>query len=290
VLYVLLTGQHPVGASVRSAADLVKAIVDTEPTRPSEVVIGTPKSDGADADAKAAQRTTTPDKLSRLLRGDLDTIVTKALKKNPADRYNSVTALADDLRRYLQHEPIHARPDTLAYRSVKFVRRHRTVVGVAVLAFAATVAGVVGILIQTRTARGERDFAYRQLTRIQEHDEFLDFLLNDAAPTGKPFTANELLGRGERIIEKQHSADPSSRADLMIWMGNDYLSGDEIESGRRLLEQAYRAAYLTRRFARRRLAGWPTPFRRTSIWRGRRHFSKKGCMSSRTTRSSPSIE
>ena len=240
VLYVLLTGQHPVGASVRSAADLVKAIVDTEPTRPSEVVIGTPKSDGADADAKAAQRTTTPDKLSRLLRGDLDTIVTKALKKNPADRYNSVTALADDLRRYLQHEPIHARPDTLAYRSVKFVRRHRTVVGVAVLAFAATVAGVVGILIQTRTARGERDFAYRQLTRIQEHDEFLDFLLNDAAPTGKPFTANELLGRGERIIEKQHSADPSSRADLMIWMGNDYLSGDEIESGRRLLEQAYR--------------------------------------------------
>lgn len=238
VLYVLLTGQHPVGGNVRSAADLVKAIVDTEPMRPSEVVVATPKEEGADA--KAAQRTTTPDKLSRLLRGDLDTIVAKALKKNPTERYNSVTALADDLRRYVQHEPIKARPDTLGYRSAKFVRRNRTVVVLVALAFVATVAGVVGTLIQARTARGERDFAYRQLTRIQDHDEFLDFLLNDAAPTGKPFTANELLERGERIIEKEHSADPSGRADLMIWMGNDYLSGDSIDSGRRLLEEAYR--------------------------------------------------
>ena len=63
-------------------------------------------------------------RLRRTLRGDLDTIVAKALKKNAAERYASVTALADDLRRYLRHEPISARPDTLRYRTARFIRRH----------------------------------------------------------------------------------------------------------------------------------------------------------------------
>ena len=72
----------------------------------------------------AGRRATTPERLRRLLRGDLDTIVAKALKKSPQERYPSVTALADDLRRYLAQQPISARPDTLAYRTAKFARRH----------------------------------------------------------------------------------------------------------------------------------------------------------------------
>ena len=96
LLYVVLTGQHPAGSGLRSPADLVKAIVDTEPTRPSEVVSAT-NANAKETTTNAARRTTTPDKLSRLLRGDLDTIVAKALKKNPQERYASVTALADDL-------------------------------------------------------------------------------------------------------------------------------------------------------------------------------------------------
>src|SRR5580692_5432530 len=109
LLYVLLTGQHPAGSGLRSPADLVRAIVDKEPTRPSEIVsVG---SGSEETTTNAARRTTTPDKLSRLLRGDLDTIIAKALKKDPRERYASVTAMADDLRRYLRHEPISARPD-----------------------------------------------------------------------------------------------------------------------------------------------------------------------------------
>ena len=105
LLYVLLTGQHPAGRNLRSTADLVKAIVDTEPTRPSDVV-ATVRSNGEETVTNAARRTTTPERLSRLLRGDLDTIIAKALKKNPQERYTSVTACADDLRRYLRQEPI----------------------------------------------------------------------------------------------------------------------------------------------------------------------------------------
>src|SRR6266481_1603553 len=149
LLYVLLSGQHPAGRGPRSPADLVRAIVDTEPRRLSDIVTSSQADD--QTTGNATRRTTTPDKLSRLLRGDLDTIVGKALKKNPQERYVSVTALADDLARYLKHEPISARPDTFAYRAAKFVRRNRTAVVLATLAVIGTAAGIVGAVVQART-------------------------------------------------------------------------------------------------------------------------------------------
>lgn len=147
MLYVLLTGQHPAGAGPHSPADLIKSIADTEPPRLSTVAT---------------------EKLRRRLHGDLDTIVAKALKKNPQERYISVSALADDLRRYLGHEPIGARPDTLRYRAAKFVRRNRTVVALAALAVIATAAGTVGTVIQARTANRERLTAERRFNQVRQ--------------------------------------------------------------------------------------------------------------------------
>jgi serine/threonine protein kinase/Tol biopolymer transport system component len=124
LLYALLTGQQPTGAGPHSAASLVKSIVETEPPRMSQVAaLRGGELDGAVLNATI--RGTTPGKLSRLLRGDLDTIVIKALKKNPEERYATAQAFADDLRRYLQHEPIAARPEGIVSRAVKFLRRHR---------------------------------------------------------------------------------------------------------------------------------------------------------------------
>jgi serine/threonine-protein kinase len=237
LLYVLLTGQHPVGAGRHAPADLVKAIVETEPTRPSESVVPTP-TNAEVCSTNATNRATTPNRLSWLLNGDLDTIVAKALKKEPTERYPSVTALADDLCRYLRNEPIGARPDTIRYRASKFVRRNRTAVVLATLAIVATVAGVVGTLIQTRTARLQRDFALRQVERTEALNEFHEFLLSDAAPAGKPFTVNELLKRAERIVERQHAANDPNRITLMISIGRQYLEQDEGGSARRVLENA----------------------------------------------------
>ena len=87
----------------------------------------------------ARSRGTTPDKLARLLRGDVDTIVAKALKKNPRERYPSIKAFADDLQRFLGHEPISARPDAITYRTGKFIRRHRSSVTAALLVMLALV-------------------------------------------------------------------------------------------------------------------------------------------------------
>src|SRR5262249_22200177 len=157
LLYVLLTGQHPAGPGSHTAASLMKAILDTEPTRPSEVVAA--QTDGESRAVAVGKRAATPEKLSRILRGDLDTVVLRALKKEPEERYLSVSALGDDLQRYLKNEPISARPDALAYRANKFVRRHTVAVALAAVALVATIAGVAGTLVQARKARAARDFA-----------------------------------------------------------------------------------------------------------------------------------
>ena len=222
LLYVLLTGHHPAGAGPHSYSGLLKAVLETEPQPLSNVV---PRN-----------------KLPGLFRGDLDTIVAKALKKNPSERYISAAALAGDLRRYLNHEPIEARPDTFAYRAAKLVRRHRMSVALAAVAAFASIAGIVGTVNQARTARLERDFALRQLARAEAINDLNSYVLSDAAPSGKPFTVNDLLARAERIVKRQQGAADSTGVDLLISIGRQYTVQDEYAKARVLLEEAYRAS------------------------------------------------
>jgi len=240
LLYLLLTGRHPTGNSEhQSPADLVKAIVDCDPPRASDAVRQT-RTIYDMAATSAANRNTTPEKLSRLLRGDLDTIIAKALKKEPTERYTSVTAFADDLRRYLKSRPISARPDALSYRAVKFARRNRVAVGLAALAFVGTAAGVAGTLLQARTARTERDQAFRQLARAERASDLNELLLSDVAPMGKPLTANQLLEREEQIVEREHNPDPSNHVELLLSLGDQYSGADENERALHVLSEAYR--------------------------------------------------
>ena len=181
LLYVLLAGRHPTGPDSRTPAGLVKAIVDVEPPRPSDVVAST-KSEDETAAANARKRATTPDKLVRLLRGDLDTIVAKALKKNPLERYVSIEAFSEDLQRYLGYQPITARPDTLAYRTGKSLRRHRASVTATLLAALAIVGTVVFTWIFPRRPEPLRQFNQRKLTANAEDSPVLSAAIS---PDGK---------------------------------------------------------------------------------------------------------
>jgi serine/threonine protein kinase/Tfp pilus assembly protein PilF len=236
LLYVLLTGQHPAGSAVRTAADLIVAVVETEPTHPSDVV--TQISSTSDTVGNAARRATTPDRLSRVLRGDLDTIVTKALRKDARERYASVSAMAEDLRRYLRNEPISAQPYSFLYRAKKFVRRNRVVVGLASLAALATVVGGAGIWIQGRTARAQRDFALQQLARAERINDLNELLLTDLAPAGKPVTPDELLARELEIVEHEH-ADNANHLETLISIGDQYAKRDQNSRAREILQLAY---------------------------------------------------
>src|SRR5262249_13570100 len=156
--------------------------------------------------------------------------VAKALKKERSERYSSVTAMADDLRRYLKNRPISARPDTIFYRGARFVRRNRAAVTLATLSVVAIIAGDIGNWIPWRTASAQRDFALRQVESSEDLNEFHEFLLSDAAPSGKPFTVNELLDRATQIVERQHAVNDPNRIRLLISIGYQYLEQDE--SGR----------------------------------------------------------
>ncbi len=240
LLYVLLTGRHPAGHVATSPAALLKAVVETDPPRPSEVA-GTAR-------------------LRQLLEGDLDIIVAKALKKNPSERYATVTAFADDLRHYLHHQPIGARADSIAYRAAKFARRNRTAVALVALTLVALVAGLVGTLTQARRATrqatlaiaereradqqareatGQRDFARRQLTRAEAINDLNAFLISDAAPLGTSFTARDLLVRAERIVDRQRGGAEDNRVEMLVAIGRLYGSVGETANENRVLEQAY---------------------------------------------------
>jgi serine/threonine-protein kinase len=243
MLYELLSGRHPLDGPLRAPADIVRAVLETVPRHMSEVASAhKPASGSAEV---AASRSTTPEKLASRLRGDLDTIVRKALKKDPAERYPSVAALADDLRRFLRHEPIGARPDSVAYRTRKFVRRNRLGVALGATALAAVVAGVAGTLYQARTARIERDYALRQLSRAEALNDLNRFLLSDAAPLGRPLAVSELLARAEQIARGQTAGSLESKADLLVSIGSQYSILDESGRAHSVLEAAYAIAHAT---------------------------------------------
>src|SRR5262249_37367754 len=144
-------------------------------------------------------------KLSRILRGDLDTIVAKALKKNPQERYASVTAFADDLRRYLTHQPISARPDTLVYRARKFTRRHRVPLALTALVIAGLAAGLY--VANQQRIKAERRF--RQLRELSKKVLDLNKAIKDVP--GSTEARQRLVSASVEYLEGLYS---DARGDL----------------------------------------------------------------------------
>jgi len=196
VLYVLLTGEHPAGSAVRSPMELMKSIVDTEARRPSEVVPPGPRR--------------------RQIRGDLDTIVGKALKKDPAARYVSVTALGDDLRRSLRHEPIGARPDTLVYRARTFVRRHQVAVAAAVMLVAVLSAALYAVNRQRALAQ-RRFMDVRQLA-----SKLLDLDVQVRALPGSSKTRQSIVDTALEYLRRL-TADAAGDPELALEVGTAYM-------------------------------------------------------------------
>jgi tetratricopeptide (TPR) repeat protein len=189
----------------------------------------------------ASDRNTTPDRLGRRLRGELDTIVAKALKKNPHERYASVSAFIEDLQRYLSHEPIHARPDTLLYRAAKFVRRHRMAVSLATAVVLAIVAGLIGTLVQARTARLQRDAAIRERDRAKRVTDFMisTFKVSDPAQSNvNNLTAREILDKASKQIDTEMAKDPEAQARMMYVMSEVYDSLGLFSQAQTLLTRA----------------------------------------------------
>ena len=234
VLYELLAGRRPYQIRTGGAQELHELVCEREPERPSAWAKRAPSLEDADAPAPAtiaSARGTSPERLERVLIGDLDAIVMMALRKEPRRRYGSAELLAEDIERYLDGRPVCARHPSRTYYLRKFLRRHRTAVSLGAFAFLSLVAGTAVAVKQTAAARRERDRAAAALTRAQqaltESEETTSFLAglfdaNVPAPGGaRPQTTDELIARGMGQIE-QLDGRPLIQARMLEGMGRVY--------------------------------------------------------------------
>lgn len=188
LLYLLASGRHPTATGCHTPVDVIRSLGEVHPPR--------------------------------LGLGDLDSILARALRKVPGERYQTVEAFADDLRRYLRHEPVSARPDSLAYRARKFVRRHHTaVIGVAAAA-AAVLTTTSFSLVQWQTARRERDVALYERKRANAQVEFQSLLMSQIGQA--PITMREILDRARGTLDRQFSGDPRILSALLLELSSRY--------------------------------------------------------------------
>lgn len=190
VLYRLLTGQLPYNLTGLRLDQMLRLVCETEPPRPSNVIAG----GGSTNSTARTQRIESNDRFNAVtirnsefairnpqsLKGDLDNIVLKALKKEPDRRYESVEQLSEDVRRYLAELPVSARPDTFSYRASKFLKRNRVAVVAASLVFLALIAGIVGTAYQARVALRERERAEKRFEQVRKLANNVVFKYHDA--------------------------------------------------------------------------------------------------------------
>ncbi|MFT3744554.1 MAG: serine/threonine-protein kinase [Pyrinomonadaceae bacterium] len=218
LLFELLTGRRPFNFERRSLDDIVTTIATAEPALPSTV-----------ADKSIASQ----------LKGDLDTIVRMAIRKEPERRYSSVTEFADDIERHLNGIPVAARPHTTRYRAGKFVRRHRIAAASTVLIAITLLAGISVSLRQTQQARIEK-------VKAQAVSEFLQSMLSASSPTSSlkqkknDLTVKDLLDdASERLSGEMLSEQPEVKATLQQIIGTSYLSIGQYDRAEQNLNSAY---------------------------------------------------
>jgi serine/threonine-protein kinase len=214
ILYELLSGHRPYKLQRDSRGALEDAIVAADPAQPS---------DAADAASRKS------------LRGDLDTIVLKALKKKPAERYPTVHALLDDIERYLDARPVLAQPDSRWYRSRKFVARNKLAVSAGAAVFAAVLIGAGIAVWQARVAISEK-------ARAEEVQAFIEAVFREADPMqseGK-LSAVDLLLQAERRLSERRDAAPVLTVQMLAIIGESLFGLQENEQSARVIEQALR--------------------------------------------------
>ncbi len=236
ILYELLTGQRPPrgnAESVLTPARPSSAIVRAQAARPARTEFG---------DAPLRKR------WSRQLRGDLDTLVLKALAYEPARRYSTPQQLSEDIERYLRHQPLRARPDSLRYRVGKFLRRHRLGVALGAAALCVIVAAAVSLALLAVNLRVERDRSSAAQARAEQEARvaqrvsgFLERLFDGANPNqtqGSAPTLRDVLDRGARDVGEQLKDEPVVQAQLLVLMADAYRQLGEYGKGIAAAERA----------------------------------------------------
>ncbi len=194
LLYLLVSGRHPTGEGCTTPVEAIRALLEVEP--------------------------------ARLGIGDLDTILAKALRKDPRERYQTAAAFSDDLERHLRHEPVTARRASLPYRARRFALRHRLAVATGTLTGLGLLAATVFSVHQMHVAQGERDAAVTASERADAQVEFQSLLMSQLGD--RPMTMRDILERGRAVLERQYAKDPRFLSALLVQLSKRYAElGDD---------------------------------------------------------------
>ena len=235
LLFALLSGTHPTMHEGETRAAAIASVIDREPLPLSAAV----QAGSPDANlTRAANRSSTPAALSRIYRGDLDHILARAMRKAPTERYTTAQAFADDLNRYLRHEPVSAAAESVGYRARKFIRRHRTGVLATLIVLVALVGGTAFSVRQMFIAREERDRAEGARRRQEASVAFEQLLFRLINPGDPPLTYEQLQEKGRIALEKEYRGEPLSRIQLAITFAQNHLRGDNHAKARELVAPA----------------------------------------------------
>jgi serine/threonine-protein kinase len=234
ILYELLTGQRPYRVKGRSPAEIARVITEQEPTKPSTAVA---RSDG-----------NLKSEISNLksLKGDLDNIVLKAMRKEPQRRYASVEQFSEDVRRHLANLPVIARPDTPGYRTTKFVQRHKPGVAAAAIAFFILTSGIATTLWQAHIARQQRDRARLEQAKADRIKSFLTDMLTYSSPEytssnpakNRDAKVSAVVDQAAQRAEAELADQPEVLAEVQSTIGGVYAAQGRYEQAENILRAA----------------------------------------------------
>ncbi len=230
ILYELLVGRLPndTGRLLLVGAAVAQLMREMTPPAPSTRV----KSLGNETNAVARAHGTDARGLARELKGDLDWITLKAMDPERSRRYDTAHAIAQDIERHLQSEPVTARPPSLTYRAGRFVRRNRTGVALASIVLLAGVGFTGQTVVQARRLKVERDRAELAARVAGANGEMQNMLLTLVESDSGRMTADQRLEKVQVMIEKQFAADPIVESSLLMSLADRY--GDLNQLGKQV--------------------------------------------------------
>ncbi|MEO1034928.1 MAG: tetratricopeptide repeat protein [Pseudomonadota bacterium] len=209
LLYEMLVGLPAYDVRDTKGAEFARLVCETMPSKPSVRATQSPNDRFSE---------TIPDRVRRSLSGDLDTIIMKALRKEPQRRYATAAALADDVQRYLAHRPVAARPEGLLYVAGKFARRNRTLLGIATVFVALIGVAITQVIAERNRASAEAANAAAALAFMVD-----TFGSSDPNVTkGETVTAKAVLDRGAEQLTRNSKLSASTRALLGDTIGQVY--------------------------------------------------------------------
>jgi eukaryotic-like serine/threonine-protein kinase len=232
ILYELLTDNRPYKTESRSISEIIRAVCETQPERPSSIVLRSSVPDNKQTSENNEQRTISEQQRtnskfkiqnSKFLKGDLDNIILRALRKEPERRYSSVEQFSEDIRRHVEGLPVSASKDTWSYRASKFIQRNQITVAAAGLILLTLFAGLGATLYQTKVAQRERLKAEQRLADVRHLANSFLFEFHDAIQelSGSIPARKLVVSRALEYLDKLAS-ESESDATLQRELGTAY--------------------------------------------------------------------